>query len=253
MQHKLVSIITPLYNGERFIAKTIECVLAQTYTYWEMIIVNDGSTDHGAEIVQSYVDKDTRIKLYTQSNAGSAAARNNGIKRAQGRFIAMLDSDDLWDSGYLQSQVNFMQEHDASVACAAYRFINEDGEEILSPYVPSLIIPIKQMRITNRVGCLTGIYDTEKLGKHYFKEELKSLRDDYAFWLELAEEAGVIYGNQAIMASYRVWNSLTGNKMKLVKAQFLFYYKYQQLGLMRSVCNLLYWGVRGIKKFYLKK
>lgn len=252
-KNDLVSIITPLYNGERFVSATIESVLAQTYPHWEMIIVNDGSTDHSAEIVQSYVDRDNRIKLYTQSNAGSAAARNNGIRRAVGRYIAMLDSDDLWDTGYLQSQVDFMQSKDASVACAAYRFINEEGKEILTPYVPHPIIPVKQMRITNRVGCLTGIYDTTKLGKHFFKEELKSLRDDYAFWLELAEEAGEIHGNQSVIASYRVWNSFTGNKFKLVKAQFRFYYEYQQLGLLRSVYNLLYWGLRGIKKFYLKK
>lgn len=253
MQHKLVSIITPLYNGEHFIAKTIDSVLAQTYPHWEMIIINDGSTDHSVEIVQAYVNKDSRIKLYTQQNAGSAAARNNGIKQATGRYIAMLDSDDLWDIDYLQSQIDFMQSKDASVICAAYRYINEHGQEILSPYVPNAIIPVKQMRITNRVGCLTGMYDTEKLGKHFFKEELKSLRDDYAFWLELAEEAGSIYGNQSVIASYRVWNSFTGNKFKLVKAQFLFYYKYQQLGLIRSIYNLSYWGIRGIKKFYLKK
>ena len=252
-KNDLVSIITPLYNGERFVSATIESVLAQTYPHWEMIIINDGSTDHSAEIVQSYVDRDNRIKLYTQSNAGPAAARNNGIRRAVGRYIAMLDSDDLWDTGYLQSQVDFMQSKDASVACAAYRFISEEGKEILTPYVPNPIIPVKQMRITNRVGCLTGIYDTTKLGKHFFKEELKSLREDYAFWLELAEEAGEIHGNQSVIASYRVWNSLTGNKFKLIKAQFRYYYEDQQLGLLRSVYNLLYWGLRGIKKFYLKK
>lgn len=252
-KNDLVSIITPLYNGERFVSTTIDSVLAQTYSYWEMIIVNDGSTDHSAEIVQSYVDKDSRIKLYTQLNAGSAAARNNGIRRAKGRYIAMLDSDDLWDADYLQSQIDFMQSKNASVICAAYRYINEENKEILSPYIPNPIIPVKQMRITNRVGCLTGMYDTEKHGKHFFREELRSLRDDYAFWLELAEEAGNIYGNQSVIASYRVWNSFTGNKFKLVKAQFLFYYKYQQLGLLQSIYNLLYWGLRGIKKFYLTK
>lgn len=252
-KNDLVSIITPLYNGERFVSATIDSVLSQTYTHWEMIIVNDGSTDHSVEIVQSYINKDDRIKLYSQFNAGAASARNNGIRRAKGRYIAMLDSDDLWDSNYLQSQIDFIQNKGAAVVCAAYRFIDENSHEILSPNIPPTEILQKHMRITNRVGCLTGIFDVEKIGKHYFKEELHTLREDYAFWLELVAKVGAIYGNQSVIASYRVWDSFTGNKFKLIKAQFRFYYEYQQLGLLRSVYNLLYWGLRGIKKFYLKK
>ena len=93
MQAGLVSIITPLYNGEKYVAQTIESVLAQTYPDWEMIVVNDGSTDRSAEIVQRYVEQDPRIKLFTQRNGGSASARNNGIRRAEGQYIALLDAD----------------------------------------------------------------------------------------------------------------------------------------------------------------
>ena len=102
MQETLVSIITPLYNGEAFVAQTIDSVLAQTYTNWEMIIINDGSKDNSENIVRTYCDLDPRIKLFNQPNAGSAAARNNGIRRAEGRYIALLDADDLCEPFFLE-------------------------------------------------------------------------------------------------------------------------------------------------------
>ena len=93
----LVSIITPLYNSEKFISETIESVLAQTYTNWEMLIVNDCSKDNGAKIVEEYVKKDKRIKLFNnEKNLGGAGTRNRAIKEARGKYIAFLDSDDLW-------------------------------------------------------------------------------------------------------------------------------------------------------------
>ena len=96
MQAGLVSIITPCYNGEKYLAQTIECVLAQTHEQWEMIIIDDGSKDNSAAVVREYAEKDSRITLLQQENAGSAAARNNGIRNANGQYIALLDADDLW-------------------------------------------------------------------------------------------------------------------------------------------------------------
>ena len=121
MQDNLVTIITPIYNGERYISETIESVLLQSYPNWEMIIINDGSTDNSASVVNSYVVKDPRIKLLTQINSGSAVARNNSIRNANGRFIALLDSDDLWDPIFIESQLSLMKEKDAVLVCSSYR------------------------------------------------------------------------------------------------------------------------------------
>ena len=101
MVEDLVSIITPCYNGGKYIAETIDSVIAQSYSRWEMIIVDDGSTDNSGEIVRQYMAKEPRIRFLQQKNAGSAAARNNGIRNANGRFIALLDADDLWDPQFL--------------------------------------------------------------------------------------------------------------------------------------------------------
>lgn len=104
MKDGLVSIITPCYNGEKYIRETMESVIAQTYQQWEMVVVDDGSTDSSASIVSEYEKCDSRIKLVKQNNAGSAAARNNGIRLAEGQYIALLDADDLWHNDFLEKQ-----------------------------------------------------------------------------------------------------------------------------------------------------
>lgn len=104
MKPGLVSIITPCYNGAKYIGETIDSVISQTYPDWEMIIVDDGSKDNSAQIVREYAEKDSRITLVQQENAGSAAARNNGIRRAEGQYIALLDADDLWHPDFLEKQ-----------------------------------------------------------------------------------------------------------------------------------------------------
>ena len=250
MEKELVSIITPMYNSGNYIKETIESVLSQTYQNWEMIVIDDGSKDNGPDIVRSYVLNDSRISLFSQANAGSAAARNNGIRRARGQYIALLDADDLWSPNFLESQIALMNEKQALVVHSSYRRINEKSMEILSPYQARPIVTYKDMQMTNHIACLTGLYDCSKYGKIYLREELKSIRDDYAYWIDAVKLAGVAYGNPKVLASYRVMStSTTGKKKKLIKAQFNFYYKYQKLGLLRSLYYTLYWGVMGILKF----
>lgn len=117
----VISIVTPMYNGGRFVAQTIESVLAQTYPHWEMLIVDDGSKDDSPEIVGAYSARDPRIKLIRQPNSGSAAARNNALRRARGRYICFLDADDLWDPEFLARQIAFIQEKAAGLVYASYR------------------------------------------------------------------------------------------------------------------------------------
>ncbi len=250
MTENLVSIITPCYNGSKYIGETIDSVLAQTYSEWEMIIVDDGSKDNSAEIVQGYIEKDSRIKLIQQANAGSAAARNNGIRQANGQYIALLDADDLWDANFLEEQIRFMKEKDTVCVYCSYRCINESSAEILNPVMCKPMITDKDMMVTNYIGCLSGLYDTKKYGKIYLREELKSIRDDYAYWVDIVKLENKAYGNQKILASYRVLaNSTTGNKKKMIKKQYQFYRKHLKLGVVRSSINLVRWGLMGLKKY----
>lgn len=250
MKNGLVSIITPCYNGGKYISQTIDTVIAQTYEDWEMIIVDDGSKDNSADIVRAYMDKDQRIKFLQQENAGSAAARNNGIRHAEGQYIALLDADDLWEPEFLEEQIKFMKRNNAVCVYCSYSCIDENSAEILKPVICKPKITTKDMMVTNYIGCLSGLYDCSKHGKIYLREELKSMRDDYAYWLDVVKTEGVAYGNQKILARYRVLaNSTTGNKKKLIGKQYKFYREYLKLGVVKSTVNLIRWGWMGIKKY----
>jgi glycosyltransferase involved in cell wall biosynthesis len=215
-----------------------------------MIIVDDGSTDGTVKVVTPYLQKDNRIVLFQQSNKGSAAARNVGIKNAKGRYIALLDADDLWNVDFLESQIAFMQSKSALVVFSSYEKMDENSNSILSPVIAKSEVSYKQMQKMDYIPCLTGLYDTDKFGKVYLKEEFGSIRDDYAYWLDILKLVEKAYGNPQVLARYRVSrNSITGNKMKLIKHQFLFHYKYQKFGLLRSIYNTCYWIVSGIIKF----
>lgn len=246
----LVSIITPCYNGSRYIAQTIDSVLAQTYPQWEMLIIDDGSKDNSADIIREYCKKDTRIRLIQQPNGGSAAARNHGIREAVGSYIVLLDCDDIWEREFLEAQLVFMKEKDAVCVYSSYRRIDEDGKECLSPLICRKSVTYKDMKTRNYIGCLTGVYDCRQYGKIYLHEELKSIRDDYAYWLDIVKAAGIAYGNQQILARYRVvQSSTTGKKRKLIKAQYRFYREYLNLSPLVSLFNTIRWGIAGFINF----
>jgi len=250
MIEKLVSIITPCYNGSKYIAETIDAVRRQSYVDWEMIIVDDGSKDDSAKIIKKYVNKDKRIKYIYQENSGSAAARNNGIRNANGRYIVLLDADDVWDDNFLVEQLSYMKKKNAVCVCSAYRMIDDNSQVLSSITIPKEIITEKDMQIRNYIGCLTGVYDSKKYGKIYLREELKSIRDDYAYWLDIVKLEGMAHGNKKILASYRVIStSTTGKKYKLIGKQYKFYRQYLKLGRLTSIKNIFVWGIDGIRRF----
>lgn len=250
MKQNLISIVTPMYNGAKYVSQTIDSVLAQTYENWEMIIVDDGSKDDSARIVKRYADQDKRIRLIGQENRGSAAARNNALRNANGRFICFLDADDLWDKNFLERQVCFMKEKDAALVFASYQRIDENNNEALRPFIVPERVAYRGLLKTCSISCLTAVFDREQTGDLYFNEELKSMRDDFVFWLTMLKRVDYAYGNQEVLASYRVFaSSTTGNKKKVMKPQFLVYYRIEKLGLLRSCYYFLNWAINGFLKY----
>lgn len=248
--NRKVSIITPLYNGERFVAKTIESVLAQTYQDWEMIVINDGSKDNGPCIVEEYCRNDNRIQLFSQPNGGSAAARNNGIRRAKGRYIALLDADDVWMPYFLESQLSLMEEKNAVLVYGSHLRIDENDKEILKPFIVPEKVTYHDMLKTCSISCLTGLYDTKPYGKVYLREDFKSLRDDYIFWLEIIKKCGVAYGNQKVIGAYRILGQSTSrNKKKVIKPQFRVYREAEGIGFFKSLYYLACWAWAGYDKY----
>lgn len=250
MKNNIVSIITPCYNGEKYISETIESVIKQTYSNWEMLIIDDGSTDNSAKIIDKYVSKDGRIRFLRQKNSGSATARNNGIKHAKGRFIALLDADDIWKPNFLEEQLKFMKEKNTICVFSSYNRIDSASRQIGHTTKAKPFITTKDMKIMNQIGCLTGVYDSSKYGKIYLREELNSIRDDYAYWYDIVSLDNEAYGNSKILAEYRVLEgSTTGKKQKLIIKQYEFYRHYLNESVFRSTINVFKWGVAGIHKF----
>lgn len=250
----LVSIVMPCYNGEQFIDETIESVISQTYERWELWVIDDGSKDNSYDLVSRYAEKDKRIHLIQQQNAGSAAARNNGIRHSHGQYLALLDSDDIWLPGFLDSQVRFIQQKGSICVCSSYSRIDEQSNEILKPVMSKAIITSKDMQSIDYIGCLTGLYDQSKYGKIYLKEELNSLLDDYAFWIDVINQEGVAYGNPKILAKYRVRkNSLTGNKKKLIMKHYKFYKEQLDQSSLQSLASVLKWGLNGFFKYSVNR
>ena len=250
MNQNLISIITPVYNGEKFITETIYSVQRQSYPNWEMIIVDDGSKDGSAQIIQSFSDQDKRIKFIQQVNAGSAAARNNALRHAEGRYVTFLDADDLWEPDFLKKQLAFIKEKDADVVFASYRRINEHGYEILKPFVVPDKVNYSGLLKTCSISCLTALFDKEKTGEVFFNENLKSMRDDFVFWLSILKKIDYAYGNKEILARYRVFaNSTTRKKKRVIIPQFKVYHEIEKLGIVKSLYYLLNWAINGFIKY----
>lgn len=258
MEKGLVSIITPMYKGERFVGDTIRSVIAQTYENWEMIIVDDCSPDNGAgiRVVESFQKDEPRITLIKQKvNKGSAGARNTGIKEAKGQFLCLLDSDDYWDDIFLEEQLSLIKEKNASMVYASYRRVHEvTKEEVLRPIIVHDRINYHKYLQTYEVGCLTVLYDVSKIGKQYLNEDMKSVRDDTSLWLKILKEVDYIYGNKKILASYRqVGTSATHSKTGLVKPHWYMLREIEQLSLLKSIYYFSYWALTGFYKYHTGK
>lgn len=243
--NNLVSIITPSYNSSFFIDKTINSILAQSYKNWELIIIDDCSRDNSCELIQHYVDQDPRINLIRlETNSGAAVARNVGIENATGRFIAFLDSDDIWLPEKLEKQVQFMLENDYALTYTRYHQVNENGELVGELYFPPQINYRKLLK-TCVIGCLTAMYDTHKLGKVYFP--LIRKRQDFAMWLKILKQIDYAYCVPEDLASYTVRSdSISANKWKAAKFNWKLYRDIEQLDIISSIYYFSHYAIRGI-------
>ena len=211
-----VSIITPSYNSADFIGETIEAIQAQTYTDWELLITDDCSSDNTREVVQSYADKDERVKLFVlEKNSGAGAARNNSLAHARGRYIAFCDSDDRWTTDKLEKQIAFMQKHDHAFTYTGYHLCDEQGN-ILGAVKCRAKESFNSLKRDDKIGCLTVVYDSEKIGKVSFP--LLRKRQDWGMKLLALQKCQNAYGIQEPLAIYRKRSdSISRNKMSLVK------------------------------------
>ncbi len=252
----LVSIVTPVYNGEKTISETIESVIHQTFNDFEMIIVDDMSDDNTEKIVNDYVKKDKRIKYFRLSQKGGASlARNFAIEKAIGRYIAFLDGDDLWYPEKLEKQIAFMQNHNYAFTYTDYEYIDEDGNKLNIYRKCPEKMTYHRMLLGDSVGCLTVIYDTNKTGKVSIPELKK--RNDYALWCLILKKIRKGYKYNEILALYRKGehsNSLSGgSKVKLLKYHYLVHRKINNFNVFKAFYYTFTNGINYILNRFVKE
>ena len=253
---ELVSIITPSYNSEKYIEKTIESVIVQTYGNWEMIIVDDCSDDSACEIVESISEREPRVKLIRQEqNGGAAKARNRALDESKGRFIAYLDADDIWYPEKLQKQVDFMLKNKAGFSCASYEVIDDDGNK-LNKEVHMLPRADYVGFLTNNLLQTVGIMaDTSIVDKSLLHMPDLRRRQDAATWLQVLKAGNDCFGLDEVLAQYRrAANSLSSNKAKAVKGVWQLYRDIEKLSLPFSIyCFVRYAFLAVWKRVYIGK
>ena len=247
-----VSIIIPVYHLEKYIRQTMECVLAQDYTDWELILVEDGGGDRSAEIIEEFIEEkgmQDRIRLIHQKDEfGAAAARNTGVRLSNGRYIAYLDGDDVWMPDKLSKELAFLKEKNAAFVFTGYEFADADavgtGKVVR---VPDTLV-YKQALKNTTIFTSTVMFDTEKIPREkLMMPKIKS--EDTALWWRLLREGNIAYGLDENLVLYRrPGKSLSSNKLEAIRRIWMLYRKSEHLNVFVSAYNFVFWAFRAVAR-----
>nr|WP_294931649.1 glycosyltransferase family 2 protein [uncultured Flavobacterium sp.] len=232
---ELVSIITPTFNAEKYIRDTLQSVLNQSYQNWEMILVDDASTDQTVKIINNFAEKDVRFKIFKLSkNSGNGFARNVALEKATGKYIAFLDADDLWFPLKLEKQIQFLKANNSPFTFSFYDCIDEDGNSLNKRVQAPVNLTYQQLFFCNYVGNLTAIYDADYFGKITLEATQK--RQDWRLWLTILKQIQVTKPVPESLAFYRIrTDSVSSSKFKLIKHNFGVYREFHGFNFVLSV------------------
>ena len=244
----LVSIITPCYNSSLFLDDCINSVLDQSYSKWELLIVDDASTDNSKSIIMKYSKSDNRIKpFFLDKNIGAAASRNIALKNANGDYIAFLDSDDFWLNEKLAIQLRFMIDKNINFSFSSYHIVSHNGLVLGKKIIAPSQISYNEYLKNTIIGCLTVM-----IKRSHFKDlQMPLLRSshDMALWLNLLRKGENAFGIKKSLAKYRiVHSSNTSNKFKAVLDVWRVYRRHEKLGFIFSLYNLSFYIFNALKK-----
>lgn len=250
-KQKLVSIIVPVYNVEKFIRETLDCVRSQTYPHWELLLVEDGSQDKSIEVIEAYVKEtgEQRIRIIRQpSNMGAARARNRGLQEAQGRYIAYLDADDIWMPGKLERELAFMEQKKAAFAYTGYEFADERGVGTGKIVRVPPTLTYKEALKNTTIFTTTVMFDTDKIEKELLEMPIiKS--EDTALWWKILRRGYTAYGLDENLVKYRrAGRSLSSNKLEAVRRIWGLYRQAEGMGILSSAWHFCFWAFRAVKR-----
>lgn len=245
---ELISIVLPTYNSEKYISLTIDSIRSQDYLNWELVITDDASTDNTVNIIKHYREIDERIKIHRlKVNSGAALSRNMSLQYCKSRFIAFIDSDDIWNNQKLTVQVSFMKKTCCPISFTSYKLIDEKGnclnQEVKSTEKVDYFFYLKNTII----GMSTSMVNTSITGPLLFKN-LRTRQDTY-LWITLLKKGFIAYGIKQPLVSYRVRNdSISSNKIKAAKQVWNLYFKFEKLGFLKSSFYFCFYTFNAVKK-----
>lgn len=244
----LVSVIVPCYNMERFISDTIDSVVRQTYPHWELLIVDDASTDGTVGVVQKHCAQDNRIQLVVKpQHSGIADTRNQCLKMAKGRFLAFLDADDLWHPEKLEQQLQFMTERNVGFSYSSYDCVDEDGNPTGKTIKAAGNLDYNAYLHNTIIGCSTVMLDTEKVGTVVVPNFRTS--EDAATWLNILRKGFIAYAIKQPLTSYRIrQHSASSNKLKASFDLWRVYRQQEKLFLFNAIVCFFCYAFNAIKK-----
>lgn len=245
----LISVIMPAYNSEYTIERAIESVLAQTYTRFELLVIDDYSTDNTVKLVDSFMKQDSRVILLKNTqNLGVAATRNLGCRKAKGEYLAFLDSDDVWFEDKLQKQILFMQEKGCDLSYTAYSFIkpNDGPSRTERVYNVPENITYEKLLKENVIGCSTVMINAAALKGHEFNKAFA--HEDYALWLDLAKSGKTLCGLNEVLTGY-AYGGRSSNKFKAAKDRWTIYRQSQNLSIVKASYYMFFYTINAIKKY----
>lgn len=249
----MVTIITPVYNCEKYIKDTINNVINQSYKNWEWILVDDCSDDKSAEIIKEYMIRDSRIKYFKlEQNSGAAIARNKALEESRGRFIAYLDADDIWNVDKLEKQVEYMVDKNIGFCCASYEVIDDAGKSLNKQIYMLNEVDYKGFLTNNLLQTVGIMVDLNIVEKKLLVMPNLRRRQDAATWLQILKAGHNCYGMKEVLCKYRrAENSLSSNKIKAIKGVWFLYRKVENLSLLVSCyCFVRYAFLAVWKRIY---
>ncbi len=249
----LVSIVLPLYNAEQYIVQTLSSIINQTYKNWELIIIDDCSNDHSISVIEEIVNKDSRIHLYhNERNLGVTRTRNKGFTLCNGEYVALIDSDDLWEEHKLELQVEAANKNNADIIYCSYSIIDTNNKKISNDFIVPKTISYKRALIQSVMSCSTTMLKKEIVEKYQFSTDY--YHEDLVYWLQILKEGYKAIGVQDVLASYRIVNnSRSSNKWIVIKNRYRVYRDFCKYSIVYSYYLIFQYGILALKKYKTKK
>lgn len=245
----IVSVIMPAYNAERYIEEAIRSVQAQTMEKWELVVVDDRSTDGTAGLIRNLADQDSRIRpIFSQINRGAAGSRNLALDMCQGQYVAFLDADDLWYPQKLEKQLEKAANTGADIIYCSYALFDGSGKKCHADFIVEEQTTLERMLVRSVMSCSTVLLRASAIRANRFPTNL--YHEDYAFWLDLLRSGFTAVGVTEVLAGYRVISgSRSFNKLKSARNRWRVYRDYLKLPLIPSVKAMAGYAINGLKKY----